>query len=125
MDSTKSAPCIPDEGIAARIPGSPFSVLSLIEVRNRLSGDASEASPLMIGQSMNLSLSQVYAALAYYHANQGLFDGELERRQETSRQRLAELFTRQEGRSGWGDLAGKWPGDETDAEIEAALEQLS
>jgi hypothetical protein len=127
MDTTTSAPCIPDDGIEARIPDSPFSVLTLIEVRNRLNANpnALDATPEVLSQSMNLSLAQVYAALAYYHTNQAAFDAELTRRQEAAQQALAELFARQEGRNGWAEIVGKWPGEEPDAEIEAALERLS
>lgn len=127
MDDFISAPCIPDEGIEARIPGSPFSVLTLIEVRDRLNAnpDAPDATPEVLSKSMNLSLAQVYAALAYYHANQPLFDAELARRREAAQQALTDLFTKHKGGTGWTEIVGKWPGDETDEEIAAALERLS
>ena len=127
MDNFIPAPCIPDDGIEARIPGSPFSVLNIIEVRNRLNAvpDAPDATPEVLRDSLNLSLAQVYAALAYYHANQTAFDAEMNRLREATEQALAELFAGHEGRYGWAEIIGKWPGEETDAEIEAALERLS
>ncbi len=123
MDNFAPAPCIPDEGIAARIPDSPFSVLTLVEARNRLSAnpDAPDATPEVLSRSLNLSLAQIYADLAYYHANQTAFDAELTHRQQAAQQALAELFTRQEGQNRWAEVVGKWPSEETDA----ALERLS
>jgi uncharacterized protein (DUF433 family) len=114
------APCIPDEGIEARIPGTPLSVLTLIEVRNRWN-----ASPEDMCARLQLSLAQVYAALAYYHANQALFDAELTRRKSEAEQALQALLQQSEGHGKWEEIVGKWPGDETDEEIAAALERLS
>lgn len=130
MNNFAPAPCIPDERIEARIPGSPFSVLTLIEARNRLNADkdAVRTTPEALRDGLNLSLAQVYAALAYYHANQDAFDAELTRREEAGRQALAALFERHESehktKNGWAEI-GKWPGDESDEEIEVALERLS
>ena len=39
MDNFAPAPCIPDDGIEARIPDSTFSVLTLIEARNRINAN--------------------------------------------------------------------------------------
>jgi hypothetical protein len=127
MVRTAPAPCIPDEGVIARIPDSPFSVLTLVEVRNRLNSDpdAPDPTPEVLSKSMNLSLAQVYAGLAYYHANQSLFDAELERRQQATRQTLDELFARHASHNSWAEMRGAWPGDETDEEVNALLEELS
>jgi DNA-binding transcriptional ArsR family regulator len=127
MENFTPAPCIPDDGIDARIPGSPFAVLTLVEVINRLNAnpDAPDPTPQVLSANMNLSLPQVYAALAYYHANQALFDAELVRRREETEKALAELSAKHKGRNGFAEIYGKWPGDETDEEIEAALEELS
>ncbi len=127
MDNFAPAPCIPDDGIEARIPDSPFSVLTLIEARNRINKNptAPEATPDVLRDTLNLSLAQVYAALAYYHANQAAFDAELTRRREATQKALAVLFAGQEDRNGWTEIVGKWPGDEADEEIEAALERMS
>lgn len=126
MDQFAPAPCIPDDGIDARIPDSPFSVLTLIEARNRINGNPdAPATPDVLRVGLNLSLAQVHAALAYYHANQAAFDAELVRRQEVTDKALAALFARDEDRAGWVEIVGKWPGDETDEEIEIALERLS
>lgn len=127
MSDFAPAPCIPDDGIKARIPGSPFSVLTLVEVRNRLSDspEISEVTPEVLRTSMNLSLAQVYAALAYYHANQIAFDAELTRRREATQKSLEELFAKNQGKLGWAGIWGMWPGDETDEEIAEALERIS
>ena len=127
MEEFTPAPCIPDDGIEARIPDSPFSVLTLIEVRNRLNANpnAPDATPEVLSASMNLSLAQVYAALAYYHANQTLFDTELVRRREETEKALAELVAKQGDRKPWPELTGEAFQDETDEEIRDALERLS
>ena len=127
MDRFASAPCIPDDGIEARIPESAFSVITLIEARNRINAnpDAPDSTPEVLRDKLNLTLPQVYAALAYYHSNQAAFDAKLTRRRESARQALAALFAGQENRNGWAEIAGKWPGEETDEEIAAALERLS
>ena len=121
------APCISDEGIEARIPGSPLSVLTLVEARERLSAaaDMTAVPPEILSDRLHLSLAQVYAALAYYHANQGAFDAEQTRRRAAVQQALTASFAAQEGHNGLAESIGKWPGVETDAEIEAALERLS
>jgi len=121
------ASCIPDDGIEARIPGSPFAVLTLVEIRNRLSDspEISEVTPDVLRDSMNLSLAQVYAALAYYHANQAAFDAELARRREVTQKSLEELSAKNEGKLGWAGIWGMWPGDETDEEIAELLERIS
>ena len=125
MNETMPAPAIADDGLDARIQGSPFTVLSLIEIRNRLSAanEMADVTPEALGRAMDLSLPQVHAALAYYHANQTLFDAELVRRREAVAQALAQIY-RQNGRP-WADIMGSWPGDETDQEIAEALERMS
>jgi len=127
MENFKPVPCIADDGIEARIPDSPFSVLTLAEVIHRLNSNPNvpDPTPEYLSQGMNLSLAQVYAALAYYHANQSLFDAELARQREESQKAFAELFAKYEGHNGFAEIVGKWPGDETDEEIEAALERMS
>lgn len=127
MNNFAPAPCIPDDGVEARIPGSALSVLTLVEARERLSAaeDAQEVPPEVLSDRLHLSLAQVYAALAYYHANRAAFDAEQTRRRAAVQQALTASFAAREGHNGWADIIGKWPGAETDAEIEAALERLS
>lgn len=127
MNNFAPAPCIPDDGVEARIPGSPLSVLTLVEARERLSAaaDTEAVPPEVLSDRLHLSLAQVYAALAYYHANQAAFDAEQARRRAATQQALTAYFAKQEGHNGWAEIIGKWPGVETDAEIEAALERLS
>lgn len=120
MHNFTPAPCIPEDGIEARIPNIPYSVLTLIEVRNRLN-----ASPESLQESLHLSLAQVYAALAYYHANQSLFDAELARRQDQNEQNLTVLAAQRKGHNGFAGIYGQWPGNETDEEINTFLEHLS
>ena len=120
MKRFEPSPCISDDGIEARIPDTSLSVLTLIEARNRLNSSAEE-----LKAGFQISLAQVYAALAYYHANQGLFEAELTRQQQEREQSLQALFAQQANNNEWADIVGQWPGDETDEEINSALERLS
>jgi hypothetical protein len=122
------SPCIPDEGVDARIPDTPFSVLTIVEVRNRLKSSSEsnqQVTALRIAETLILSAAQVHAALAYYVANQSDFDAELSRREAASEAALEKLFAAHGDTNNFGRIVGTWPGDETDEAVEAALERLS
>ena len=75
-----------------------------------------------------ISLAQVYAALAYYHAHKEEIDSWITEKKAEQRRRLSELKPRNplpEGSNGLAQIWGQWPGDETDEDIEKALEALS
>ena len=75
-----------------------------------------------------ISLAQVYAALAYYHAHKAELDAWIEQKKAEQRRFLSELKPLNPAPPGsnWLEqIKGQWPGDETDEEIERALEELS
>ncbi|GEM_PF-1338054 len=118
---------ISNDGIRAQIIGSPFYVLSLLEVRDRLNAnpDAPDPTPDNLASGMNISLAQVYAALAYYHANKKLFDAELERKRQAREKFWEEQIARVGGANVWAELYGALPDDDSDEEVIAALEIIS
>ena len=125
--TTTLSPCIEDVGIRSRIPDSPFSVLSLLEARDRLDAnpDAPDPTPDALAQGLNLSLAQVYAALAYYHSNKKIFDAELMRKAQARQKFWEEHRARTAGQNVWAELYGALPDDDSDEEVLAALEQIS
>jgi uncharacterized protein (DUF433 family) len=75
-----------------------------------------------------ISLAQVYAALAYYHAHKEELDTWIEQKWEERRRHYSQiqpLNPAPPGSNWLEQIRGQWPGDETDEEIEKALEELS
>jgi uncharacterized protein (DUF433 family) len=106
------------------ISGLPLRVSDVVRMkqeRNMTPEQIQEAATL-------LSLAQIYAALAYYYAHQDEMDAAKARQNEAVASVLARLNTRHQAPEGqnWLSLVvGKWPGNETDEEIDAALERIS
>jgi len=113
-------PCIKDEGLYSLIPDSPVRMTSFVEAYHRLRDDMEQ-----LQTGFSLEHWQFHAAMAFYFANKELFDTEYERLMQWRREFWAEAAARNGDRNVWAEISGQWPGDETDEEINALLEELS
>jgi uncharacterized protein (DUF433 family) len=108
----------------AYIAGLPFRVTDIARMKQQ-----ENMTPEQIQSAVPmLSLAQIYAALAYYYTHQDEIDDAEAHRQQEVETILSRLGPRHQPPTGqnWLSLvAGKWPGDETDEEISAALERMS
>jgi uncharacterized protein (DUF433 family) len=113
-----------DENGTAYIAGLPVRVTDIVRIKHQ-----NHMSPEQIQAAVPIvSLSQVYAALDYYRTHRAAIDTAETRRSDEMEAVLSRLSSRNKPAAGqnWVSLiAGKWPGDETDAEIAAALERIS
>jgi uncharacterized protein (DUF433 family) len=108
----------------AYIAGFPFRVTDIARMKQQENMTPEQIQSLV----PILSLAQIYAALAYYYAHQKEIDDAEAHRQHEVETILSLLGSRHQPPAGqnWLSLvAGKWPGDETDEEINAALERMS
>src|SRR5438477_12196420 len=124
MTLTATIPITLDDHGIARIEGTTIRVTDIVQAQRATGKTPEELQTLLPA----LSLAQIYAALAYYHAYRETLDAEEEHRRAEIERRLNELKQPDTPPPGqdWLALAtGKWPGNETDAEIDAALEKLS
>jgi hypothetical protein len=119
-----------DEGIDAYIQGSPLSVLTQIEVRNRLypqsdTNNGSDVAPGRLAESLNLTDAQVRAGPGYYNEHRAEFDEELIRRKAASEVALSALVAAYGNQNRLAEIIGTWPDDETDEQVNTALERMS
>ena len=112
-----------EQGVAY-IAGLPLRVSDIV----RMKQERHMTPEQILAAAPVLSLAQIYAALAYYYAHQEEIDAAEAHRHEAVDSLLSRLQPRHLPPAGqnWLSLVmGKWPGDETDEEIIAALERIS
>lgn len=120
MTITKPVPCIPEEGIHAQIPGAAVAMKSFVDAYHRLGGD-----PEILRIGFQLEAWQFHAAMAYYLAHQKEFDAEYERMEKIRQQYYEASLVKKGEPNGWAQLYGALPDEESDEEINAALERMS
>ena len=113
-----------DEDGTAMLKEYPMRVTDVVEAQQRTGW-----TPEVLQERFKvISLAQVYAAFAYYHAHKAELDAWIENKKAEQRRFLSELkpLNPAPPDSSWLEqVRGQWPGDETDEEIERALEELS
>ena len=112
-----------EQGVAY-VAGLPMRVSDIVRMKqeHQLTPEQIQAAAPV------LSLAQIYAALAYYYAHQAEIDAAEARRHEEVESVLSRLRPNHqppEGHNWLSLVVGKWPGDETDEEVNAALERIS
>lgn len=120
MTLTKPFPCISDQGLQTWIPDSAVLVLSFMQAYYRL-----DRKMNVLQEGFRIEAWQAHAALAYYFANQEMFDAELERLDAIKRKSLADATVSSPAENGWSQLYGALPDNESDEEIAAILERMS
>ena len=114
------SPHVKDEGLFSRIPDSAVSLKAFVEAYHRLGGDLE-----ILRTGFYLEPWQLHAAMTYYCANKAVFDAENTRILEERQKNLAEFFEKHPSTGAWAEFKGALRGDETDEEVDAALEELS
>lgn len=116
---------VDEQGIAF-LAGTGFPVEQIAEIKTRTNLSAQEIQTRL----PYLTLEQVEAAFAYYETRPIEINSRLQKRDQEVQQALDALLEKHKRQNPTGQnwlqrIVGTWPGDETDEEIDVALERLS
>ena len=112
-----------EQGVAY-ITGLALRVVDVVRIKQERSMTPEQIQ----GTVPRLSLTQIHAALAYYDSHRTEMDLAEVRHREAIETLLSQLRPRHQplaGRNWLSLVVDKWPGNETDEEIDAALERIS